>query len=448
VSIVKKYSYWVNSGKYTAIWKFSTLFMNVITFMMLARILGPSEFGVWGIFTLISSIVEMARTALIRNAYIRFSNQSTEEEQPGLQWAAFIINLAISAGLGIIFLLSGYPVIHWLNSPALAVILQWYALSIILSAVFAHFEMILNAKLNFQGVCWMYVVRQVPLLLIAGISFIFNYKLSPTELSLMYLLSVLAGIGIGYKYVFPFLYRRFSSGKKWYLPIYHFGKHVFGTNISAQLFRGTDNFLTFKFLGAATSAYYSACLRIGNLVDLPSQVFGDLLFPKVAKVNDSDTSSVKYMYERTVGAILVFSIPALTILLLFPSSILYILAGKEFVVAAPILRITAFFGFVLPFVKQFGTVMDATGNPHINFRVMLMAFIVNIFTNLLGIHYLGVQGAAIGTCTTYLLLFMFIHILLKRKFGIKWTNTFVNCFQLYEELFRAFKIQCKKVLTR
>jgi Membrane protein involved in the export of O-antigen and teichoic acid len=437
MSVVKKYSYWFHSGKYTVVWKFATLFMNVLAFMMLVRVMGPSDFGAWGLFMVISSIVEMARTALIRNAYIRFSNQSTEDEQPGLQWAAFVINLAISGVLGLLFLLSWYPVTHWMNAPELTVILEWYSLSILVSAAFAHFEMILNAKLHFKGVCWMYCSRSAVLLIFPALFFVFKYKPSPTELSLMYLLAVVAGAAIGYRYAVPFVYKRFSSGKKWYLPVFHFGKHVFGTNVCAQLFRGTDNFLTFSILGPATSSFYNACLRIGNLIDLPSQVFGDLLFPKVAKFNDSDTGSVKYMYERTVGAILVFSIPALTIILLFPSTILLLLAGKEFIVATPVLRVTAFFGFVLPFVKQFGTIMDATGNPDLNFKVMLFAFVVNLGTNLVGIHYLGVQGAAIGTCATYFILFVFIHILLKKKFGIKWTNTFVYCVQLYEELFRA-----------
>ncbi len=35
MSIFKKYSYWVNSGKYTAIQKFSVLGMGIISFMLL-----------------------------------------------------------------------------------------------------------------------------------------------------------------------------------------------------------------------------------------------------------------------------------------------------------------------------------------------------------------------------------------------------------------------------
>jgi O-antigen/teichoic acid export membrane protein len=121
------------------------------------------------------------------------------------------------------------------------------------------------------------------------------------------------------------------------------------------------------------------------------------------------------MYERTVGAILVFSIPALLVLILFPTLILHFLAGGKFMMAAPVLRITAFFGFTLPFLKQFGTIMDATGHPDTNFRVMFLALCIDIVANLLGVHFLGVIGAAIGTATTYFIIFIVIQTILYKK---------------------------------
>src|ERR1700742_4608327 len=96
MSIFKKYSYWVKSGKYTAIQQFSVLGMGIISFMLLARVLGPAEYGVWGLFITISSITETARTALIKNAFIRFMHQTKEEEHGRLQTAAFALSLSIS----------------------------------------------------------------------------------------------------------------------------------------------------------------------------------------------------------------------------------------------------------------------------------------------------------------------------------------------------------------
>jgi lipopolysaccharide exporter len=434
MSIFKKYSYWINSGKYTAIQKFSVLGMGIVSFVLLARVLGPAGFGVWGLFLTISSITETARTALIKNAFIRYMHQTKPEEHGRLQTAALVLSLCISIVLSAVFLLAAYPVAHWLKAPELANMLQWYALTLLVTVMFSQCEMLLNAKMDFRGVCWMYCMRQGLLLtLIAAYSFA-RWPLTPGLLSFFYLISVVAGVITGVIFSKPYFQWDAEGYWPWTGKLWKFGKYVFGNNVSSLLFRSTDNFTTSHFFLPGVSAYYNACLRIGNLVDLPSQVFGDVLFPKAAKFSGSDKSAVRHMYERTVGAILVFSLPALLVLILAPSLILHVLAGGKFMAAAPVLRITAFFGFTLPFLKQFGTIMDATGHPDTNFRVMFLAFCINIVTNLIGVHFYGVIGAAIGTATTYFIIFIVTQVILYKKFGVQWLNVFKNTFLLYKEI--------------
>jgi lipopolysaccharide exporter len=434
MSIFKKYAYWIDSGKYTAIQKFSVLGMGIVSFMLLARVLGPSGFGVWGLFLVISSITETARTALIRNAFIRFMHQTGEEEHGKLQAASLSLSGSISLVLSVAFLFLSIPVASWLKAPDLAGMLQWYSLTLLLSVLFSHCEMLLNAKMDFRGVCWMYCVRQGLLLAAIGAFFLSGHMITPGLLSFFYLFSVVAGGLTGVWFARPYLHWDGHQYRPWIGKLWHFGKYVFGNNVCSLLFRSTDNFITSNFFGTAVSAYYNACLRIGNLVDIPSQVLGDVLFPKAAKYNSTDRSAIKHMYERTVGAILIFSIPALLVLILAPSLILHVLAGRKFVMAAHVLRITAFFGFTLPFLKQFGTIMDATGHPDVNFRVMFLALCVDILANLAGVHFFGIIGAAIGTATTYFIIFVVCQVILHKRFGVQWLNVFRNTFSLYKEL--------------
>ena len=216
--------------------------------------------------------------------------------------------------------------------------------------------------------------------------------------------------------------------------MWRFGKFVFGTNISSLLFRSTGNFLTSAYISTAASAFYNASTRISNMVDMPSQVLADVAFTKAAQIDSSNKAAIKNMYEKTVGAILTFSIPALLFLLVFPSFVLRVLAGEAFEAAAPILRIAAFFGFILPFLKQYGTIMDATGHPHINFRTNFLAFILNVVFNLLGIYFWGFIGAAIGTAVTYFIIFIITQWILYRKYEISWISVFKNAFIFYGKL--------------
>lgn len=217
--------------------------------------------------------------------------------------------------------------------------------------------------------------------------------------------------------------------------LWHYGKYIFGTNVSAQAFRSADAFLSAAVFSPAVSALYNASNRISNLVDLPSQVLADVAFTKASKIDNKDRTAVKNMYEKTTGAIMVFSLPALLFILLFPEWVLYILAGKAFVQAAPILRITAFFGFILPFLKQYGTIMDATGFPQINFRTNLLAFVLNVVFCYIGLRLFGYLGAAIGMALTYICIFITTQHILYKKFGVRVWHVFTHMVAFYIVLF-------------
>ncbi len=435
MSASNKYGYWIHSSKFTALTKFSNLFINLLSFILLARLLDKTSFGVWGIFISMVSTIDTARISLIRNAFIRFMNQSSEGEHESLQASALVVSLAISAVLSVAFLLLAPYIAAWLNAPGLDVMLRWYAFTIFVSTILSQCEMSLTATMNFRSVSFIYIIRQGTLLVVIALYYFFHLSLSATALSLYYLLSVFAASFAGLHFARHILVLGFRHYKKWLRQLWGFGKYVFGTNVAAQLFRSTDTYLTSAFISPAVSALYNASNRISNFIDIPSQVLSDVAFTKAARIDSSDTAAVRNMYEKTTGAIMVFSLPALLILLFFPELILHVLAGDAFLSAAPILRITAFFGFVLPFLKQYGTMMDATGHPHINFRTNLLALALNVLFNYIGIRYWGFLGSAYGTATMYLCIFFVTQRILYRRFGVRVWRVFVNTFAFYPVLF-------------
>lgn len=430
----KKYSYWLQSAKYTAIQKFSVLGIGVASFMLLSRVLGPESYGVWGLFITISTICEAIRLTLIKNAYVRFSQQYDISLQGVIQTATFLVSLVVTIvfAIGLSFLAA--PLSNWLNAPSLSVMLLWYVPALLAGLIFSHFEIIFSARMDFRANCWMYCVRQGVLLLLIVAVVISGFSPTPIHLSGIYLVSILAGTLTGVYFIKPYLRWDRSNISDWTKRLVGFGKFVFANNLFSMLFRNTDIFLVSKFFGTSISAYYNACLRIGNLVDMPSQVFSDILFPKAASYNTSDKEPIKNLYEKSVGAMLVFSLPVLPFLLLFPEFVLRMLAGEQFVQAAPMLRITACFGFMLPFLKQFGNIMDAIGKPQVGFRLMALAFVVNLAANWVGIKLLGVPGAAWGTGFTYLLIFVISQIILYNRFNIRLKNIFNFMCGYYGEL--------------
>ena len=432
---VKKYDYWIRSSKFTAITKFSSLFVHLVSFIVLARLLDPVTFGVYGLFTTINSNIQTSRISLIRNAFIRFMNQNGKEEHQSLQASAFAVSMFISVFFSICFLVFGSQVAAWLNAPGLDIMLRWFALTMIISTVASQCEMTLTATMNFKAVSNMYLVRQGFFLAVICTYYFLGWKMTPTSLSIYTLLAIVVSTFVALRSARSILKLGFRNYKKWVSPLWHYGKYIFGTNVSAQFFRSADAFLTSAIYSPVLSALYNASNRISNLVDLPSNVLADVAFTKASQIDNTNKFAVKNMYEKTTGAIMVFSVPALLFILIFPEFVLHVLAGKKFIEAAPILRITAFFGFILPFLKQYGTIMDATGFPQINFRTNLFALILNFTTNYIGLKLFGYLGAAIGTAVTYTCIFLITQRILNKKFGISFWQVFVNMFFFYGVLF-------------
>jgi len=443
----KKYTYWLNSGKYSMIQKVLVLILGVFSFMMIARMLSQEKLGVWGLFLVISGIVETARNALIRNGYILFMKTSPEEEHAGIEAAALFTNIGYTLIMILIFIGGGALIANLLNAPGLNLVLFWYSLSMLALVAFSQMEITLTARMDFKGIASMYIVRNVLFTGVVAVCFFGGAWMDLDQLSWMYLVSVVAGSVIGWLY----LRKRKVSPRKWNTALLkrfiNYGKFVLGNNISSLIFRNTDAFLTSSLISPAVSAIYSACTRITNFADMPSQVLGDIMFPKAAQVMKSGgVSEIRALYEKTVAATLTFTIPVVLVVVLFAKQILIILAGEKYGEASGILQIVIFYGMFLPFIRQFGNIMDVTGRPKVNFMIMFIFAMVNIVLNVTAIYLWGVPGSAIGTLTSYFLLFLTAYTILRKLFGVSVINVLKNITIFYPEYFRLVKSTAKTYL--
>ena len=82
-------------------------------------------------------------------------------------------------------------------------------------------------------------------------------------------------------------------------------------------------------------------LRVFNLIDIPSQLIGDILFPKSAGLSPDNKEKIKTYYEKSVGATLSIILPAIGFVLIFPHIPILILADSRYFGAIPYFLIDA-----------------------------------------------------------------------------------------------------------
>ncbi|RYY53555.1 MAG: hypothetical protein EOO09_17560 [Chitinophagaceae bacterium] len=447
--MAKKYAYWLQSGKYSMLQKAFTMFFGVLSFMVLARALTPDALGVWGLFLIISSIVETLRNALIRNGYVLFMHTREQSDHAAIEYAAVFTNLVYTLVFIILFLALGPLLDSTFNSPGLGTLLYYYCIILVVLVPFSYLEVFFVTKMDFRAIFFMYLVRNGLLLLSTGIIYLTGiFALTLQVLVLVYGLTALAGLVMGL--IMSRAHERMSITRdNKILPAFiSFGKYVFANNLFSLVFRSVDSFMTASYISSTVSGFYSTCARITNLVDVPSQVFADIMFPRAAQVmKANDRAGLKRMYEKTVAATLTFTIPAILVIVLMPGLIVQVLAGSKYMQAAPILQIVVFYGFFLPFIKQFGNIMDVLNKPQVNSLLMLIFAALNIGLNIVGIHYFGLYGSAIATLTSYFLLFICTQVILTRHLSISRINIIrytVDFYPVYLNLVKGFLQKNKK----
>lgn len=405
--MINRYRHWIKAVKFTTIQKFVILGTNVLSFILLTRIVEPEVFGEWALFMAIAGLIETGRISMLRNGFIRFANSVDLGNFGVVQSSAFALSLMLTTIISGILYLVSFWIDPLLESRMIGKLLRYYPIVLFIGVLFSHFEMILTSRMLFDRVMRVQVTRYITFFLCVVVLILVDVSIDVMVLLLMYGISVSAGALVGYFHCREMLRFEVQGRKAEIGRLWMFGRFVLGNNLSSLAFRSTDSFLVSGNFGTFYAAGYSACLRISNLIDLPSAVFAEVVFPRASRISSEDVNEVRRFYEAAVGATLVFSIPAIICTILFADTILFLLAGPDYVWADQVLRITAFFGLSLPFLKQYGTIMDATGRPFKGFILMLFAFIVNIPLNVFFIWAFGVIGAAIGTALTYFMIVFF-----------------------------------------
>ncbi len=438
-----KDSYWMKSGIYTLLQRFSALIFGLGGFMMLVRILPKDQFGTLALFTTVIALVEVARNGLVQNAQIKFAASAKEEELPVILNSAFTLNVIITLASIIILIALAYPLSLIWSSPKIATMFYISTVMNFGLIFFTQFNFIQQAKMDFRGIFFSSFIRQGSYFIIICIYFLAGAALSLEMLVIYQTLGVILGALIGYTYVKGYYKPALLFHWEWVKKLFNYGKFVFGTNISAMIFSSVDQMILGAMLMPVQVAIYNTANRMNNIVDIPVASVASIVFPKSAqRVEESGIDSVVYLYERSVGLLLAILFPIVIGFIVLAKPVVSIIAGEQYLAAVPIMQLLMASAIVRPFVRQFGTALDSIGKPKINFRMLIIISAVNIAANYLCIFYFGTIGAAIGTSAALLVFFISTQIILKREINAKTLHTFVYMWDFYK---KAFSLVINKI---
>lgn len=427
----------------------SSLVFALVSFIILFRALPKEMMGIWVLFLSTASIFEQGRTGLQQNALVKFLTTAEGKEYERINTASLCLNLIITTVIAIVLFSLAKPLSVLLDTPDLRALLLIYCLTNICLLPFFQFNFVQQANLKFDGIFWGNFMRQGAMFLYIVVIYFAGHEFTLVNLAIARTIAAGLAGGVSWFFARPFLRFDWNISWEWVWKLFHYGKFTFGTSISTMLYKYIDKAMLAGMLpGAIAVAIYESAMKITNYTEAPTFAVASILFPQSARRMKEGKEAIKELYEKTVGGILTMVMPVIILVMIFAEIAILIIAGEEYLEAANVLRLTILYGLFIPFAVQFGTVLDSTGRPKVNFWFTVAGAIINIISNYIFISHYGLYGAVYGTLTTYVTAFIGMQFYLNRVFGIMPFRAFKYMVEFYGMLYKMGLDKIKSFLSK
>lgn len=139
-----------------------------------------------------------------------------------------------------------------------------------------------------------------------------------------------------------------------------------------------------------------------------------IAMPKFSELKDK-SSRFKFTAQKSIIFSLVFALPLLLLINIFPEYILN-LFGQEFKTGVTSLRILSIGFFFSVLAGSVISILNMTGEAHKVKNILIISVVLNLFLNRVLIPLWGINGAAIATSTTTIFWNFISLIYIYRKF--------------------------------
>ncbi len=387
--------------------------LEFVTRTMLGRYLGPGDFGLLNSAIAFLSILAVIVSLGIPTGIVRFIGRYKGEDKseviPELVHNTFwlITIVAVLAGL-ILWFSNEWLAIHLLNEAAMAPLLRQTAIALPLVAMLSLISALFQAERKSNS----YVLVNnffLPLTRLSGVVLAMALGWTLYQTSSIYIAGALVApliIGLILIGRIPFnLWEANIPKTKNLIPPIRFSLSLLVGALFGLAIWQVDLLLLQREWGSEETGLYAAALTIGRLPGMILVAFSFVLAPMTAELYSAGRiAQMRYLYERTVGALFFLALPIAAIIILFAAQLLQLLFGASYVTAAPVLRILAAGFFLQAITGPNGNTLIMMGHSRRYLVYTLIAGLVTIGLYLPLITSLGKTGAAIATVAGILLL--------------------------------------------
>lgn len=374
---------------------------------ILARLLTPAQFGIFGIITITVTLFEILTETGINAILIQ-----EDKEVDSYINTAWIVSILRGFLISLLIVLFAYPLARFFSSTEAAKYLLLASLVPLIKGFINPSLVKFRKDLEFKK---QFNLRLV-ILLVESITAVILVFYTRSVIGLVISLVIGATLEAILSFIFCFPRPRLVWQSNVAQKIITRGKWVTLAGIFTYFVDQGDDAVVGRILGLQNLGLYQMAYKISNLPFTEiTDVFSEVTFPVYAKIS-TDLARIKRAFKRTLLVTALFVAPGAAIIFFFPELVIRIILGSQWLPAAQALKILALFGLtraisgsVVPLFLAFKR-QDLIAKINFAKLILLMSLIFPLIKNW------GVAGAALAILGSSLLIQPLIWINVSRVF--------------------------------
>ena len=402
---------------WTALQKYSTMFISFISGIILARLLTPYDYGCIGMLAIFMVLAEAFIDGGFGSALIQ-KKQPTQEDYSTIFWW----NLGMALLMYAILFVSAPAISRFYDIPLLCDVLRVQGLVLFIYAFNIVQRNQLRKKLNFKVLS---IVTITTSIISLGVTIFMAYKgfgvwaLVAQNLITAAIPAIVFWFFVKWRPIWTFSKQSFKE-------LFSFGFYMFLTNLLNQFGQQLQGLLIGKKYNAATMGYYSKALGTEKIASRSiSSVMMQVTYPLYAEVQD-DKQQLANIIKRITMTISYFIFPMMFILLLCARPIFLLLYSDRWLPSVPYFQVLCIAGLAACLQSVNNNAIAAVGKSKAMFVWTVIKRSVGIGLMVGGLFLFGMKGllasVVISTWFSY-----FVNICQVSKYiGYKWSTQLLN----------------------
>jgi PST family polysaccharide transporter len=365
-----------------------TLFfvLRIAALMVLARLLDPKDFGLVGMVTAFTSVLNLFRdfglsTATVQRVDISHDQIST----------LFWINILVGAVLTLALAVMAPLVVRFYHEPRLFWVTIALATGFLINAAGVQHSALLQRELRFTALA----VIQVIALVVSTTLGIGAALLGWGYWSLVVLSITLPLVSS----IFFWLAASWIPGRPrqgvGILPMLHFGGSVTLISLIVYVAYNLDKVLLGRFWGAEALGIYGRSYQIINIpTDNLNSAVGEVAFAALSRLQ-GDPVRLRNYFLKGYTLVLALTVPMTCVIAMFPHDLIMVILGTKWNPAVRILQLLAPTILIFAIINPLGWLLFALGMIKRSLQIAMVLTPVVIAGYCIGLRY-GPNGVALG----------------------------------------------------